>query len=96
MGVKFLREYKDVIYDLSNAMNIIDDIYKFFDMDKTMWNEMDSDEKYECVRTLADDIFYALGESEEIDICGALIKYDKFNSNIIVTNKSQSKIVKLV
>ncbi len=76
MGVKFNREYKQISDDLTKALETIEDCYEFFDMPSEDWNELAAEERHECVRTLSDDIFYALGSSRKVHVGSGTIEYD--------------------
>lgn len=76
MGVKFNREYKDISDDLTKAIETIADCYTFLEMNAEDWNELTADDRHECVRTLSDDVFYALGSSRTIHVGSGTIEYD--------------------
>lgn len=61
MGVKFNREYQDIIDEMIPAIASIEDCHMFFDMTLEEWSALEDQEKVECMRTLADDLFYGLG-----------------------------------
>ncbi|TLS52558.1 hypothetical protein FE782_07935 [Paenibacillus antri] len=79
MGVKFNREYKDIVTDLANAIGTIDDSYEAFEMDADDWSALASAEQAEFMRTLADDIFYGLGSMPKLSIGSGTIEYDPAN-----------------
>lgn len=85
MGVKFAREYKDISSDLAKAIATIDDCYEFFEMDRSFWLAMDEEERFECVRTLSDDVFYALGSSRKVSVGSGTVEYDAVKHYIRVT-----------
>lgn len=76
MGVKFNREYKDISDDLAKALQTIDDCYMFLEMEHADWNSLEEEERYECVRTLSDDIFYALGSFRKVSVGSGAVEYD--------------------
>lgn len=95
MGIKFAREYKDIIQELSTEILSIDNFYSFFEMDKTDWEQLSKDEQLDCTKTLADDIFFGLGEDPEIHIGNGSIKYlsnenilELFNDNTLIKSIS--------
>lgn len=75
MGIKFAREYKDIIDELSTEIPSIDNFYSFFEMDESDWNQLSKDEQLDCTKTLADDIFFGLGQDPEIHLGNGSIKY---------------------
>lgn len=57
MGIKFGREYKDIVTDFVRGIEMVDGFYELLDMSADDWQELEQDEQEECLRTLADDIF---------------------------------------
>ncbi|MFC0213721.1 hypothetical protein ACFFK0_14850 [Paenibacillus chartarius] len=76
MGVKFGREYGDIINDFTQALGSIDDLYTCFEMTKDDWNDLSGEEQEECVRTLADDLFYGLGSQPSLHVGGGTVTHD--------------------
>lgn len=89
MGVKYARDFKDIINDLSIAIADLQGFYQFFGMEDNEWNELDKEEQDACVRTLCDDIFYVLGENSEINVGNGTVKYDEKHHNIAIFNGKQ-------
>lgn len=79
MGVKFNREYEHIVEEMAQAIITIHDCYDLFEMSKEEWNELDRDEQIGCITTLADDIFYGLGNLPELRIGSGKIEYDAAN-----------------
>jgi hypothetical protein len=88
MGIKYAREYKKIIDELALAIQKIDGFYEFFEMSKEEWNLIDDSEKQECAKTLADDIFYGLGEESNLWVGQGSIIYYKDKSVIEIFNKN--------
>jgi hypothetical protein len=84
MGIKFAREYNDIIDELTPEILRINNFYEFFDMSKNDWEELGKDERTDCAKTLADDIFFGLNEEAEIALGDGAIKYDKSSNSIDV------------
>ena len=76
MGVKFGREYEDIVKDLTAAIAQISDCYTFFEMTEAEWNELDEQEQLECIETLSDDIFFALGKNAKIQVGSGTLIYN--------------------
>lgn len=76
MGVKFAREYEDIVKDLTNAIAQIKDCYTFFEMTKEDWDNLNETEQKECIETLSDDVFFALGTNESVAIGTGTLTYD--------------------
>lgn len=77
MGVKFGREYKDIVNELGQALQRIDSFYQFFYMTDEEWEELSGGEQRQCVETLADDIFFALGSNNQVAVGkGGMIYYN--------------------
>jgi hypothetical protein len=89
MGVKFNREYQDIIADFSNAISTIPDCHELFEMSNQEWNQLSDDERHEIVRTLADDLFYGLGNDRQLSIGSGLAEYDPKSHVIKVTSSPQ-------
>lgn len=85
MGVKFNREYEDISHELSEAIRTIEDCYEFVGMERSDWLELAQADRDECVRTLSDDIFYALGTDPSISVGSGIIEYDRSKHLIKVT-----------
>jgi hypothetical protein len=94
MGVKFNREYKDIVQDLSIAIQAIKDGYEAFEMTAEEWSTQDVGEQAEFMRTLADDIFYGLGSTPTLDIGSGKIEYDAANHLIKV--HSDEKVIHVI
>lgn len=84
MGVKFAREYKHIVQDLAEAILTIEDGHEAFEMSAEDWSSQDESERLECMRTLADDLFYGLGQSPSIEVGSGKIEYDAGNHIIKV------------
>lgn len=89
MGVKFNRDYKDIVTDLAQAVSAIPDSYEFFEMSADDWNDLEQQERAEVIRTLADDVFYGLGERPKLSVGSGQIEYDPHNHVIKVTPGSR-------
>jgi len=89
MGVRFNREYRDISEELTRAIETIEDCYEFLEMEREDWLDMDREERHECVRTLSDDIFYALGTEKIISVGSGTVEYDASRHRIKVTASPQ-------
>ncbi|WP_127583644.1 hypothetical protein [Paenibacillus koleovorans] len=89
MGVKFNREYEDIVRDLSGALGRFDGVYDSFEMSAEEWGGLEEGERSECLRTLADDLFYALGADPVMYIGAGKAVYDREHHiiKLIVTDK---------
>lgn len=94
MGVKFGREYRDIVHDLGEAIRRIDAFYDFFEMSEQDWNGLDDDEQNECVKTLADDVFYALGRDRELNVGTGHVHY--IRSKHIIKVEDGNNVVTVV
>lgn len=77
MGVKFTREYQNIISDLVDLLVDINDIYTFFEMPENIWKYLGKAKKRSYIETLADDLFFALGSEAEFNIGSGKIIYNK-------------------
>lgn len=97
MGVKFGREYEDIVTDLTAAIRQIDDCYEFIEMPAQDWRNLNDEEQTACLTTLADDIFYALGQSAQINVGQGKLTYHAGRHVISVAHgDSQVTIVSLI
>ncbi|MVP02546.1 hypothetical protein [Paenibacillus lutrae] len=97
MGIKFGREYEDIIVDLVKGLDRVDGIYDFFEMAQTDWEELPEEERQECLRTLADDIFYGLGSEPLLQVADAKVRYLKDKHLIQIDHEDQVvTIVRLI
>ncbi|MDP4094492.1 MAG: hypothetical protein Q8920_14165 [Bacillota bacterium] len=87
MGIKYTREYRDIITELTEAVMKVEDYFSFLEMDAEDWNRLKENQRLECTRTLSDDIFYALGTDPSFEIGEGSVKYIKGKSIIEVYNK---------
>lgn len=94
VGVKFNREYQEIVDDLVQAIATIEDCFVFFEMEEHEWSELKKSEQLECIRTLADDVFYGLGQNENIQVGSGHLEYNK--SKHIIKVHSKDSIVHIV
>lgn len=96
MGIKYNREYQDIIAELTKAMMEIHDLYEFFQMDHEDWKLSSDEERMEYTKTLADDVFYGLGTEGTMEVASSTIKYDKGDYSIkVIYSDDRVKIVNL-
>ena len=86
MGLKYTREYNSVIYELVAGIKLIDKFYEFFEMSEAQWNALVNSEQDEIAKTLADDIFYALGLESHFQLGNGFIKYLAYENCIDIHN----------
>lgn len=91
MGVKFGREYNDIVDDLTTAIGQIKNCYDFFEMTEDDWNQLDREQQTECLKTLADDVFFALGTNPKIEVGQGLLMYEK-RKHIITVNQGENLV----
>lgn len=97
MGVRFNREYRDIVRDLGAALGQIDNCFSAFEMEQSDWDGLDREEQIEFLQTLADDIFYGLGSEPHIAIGEGKVQYDPTNHLIRVWTDSQIvHLIKLI
>ncbi|GKS14275.1 hypothetical protein [Paenibacillus chitinolyticus] len=89
MGIKFGREYEDIIRDLMNGLGHVDGFYGFFEMSEADWHELPEEDRQECLRTLADDVFYGLGSEPLLQIADAKVRYLKDRHLIQIDHDDQ-------
>lgn len=97
MGVKFNREYKEIVQDLANAMRTIDNGYEAFEMTAEEWSVQDVQDQTEFMRTLADDVFYGLGSRPTLAVGSGTIEYDPSNHLIkVYSHGNVIHVIKLI
>lgn len=94
MGVKYNREYREIVKDLGVALGQIENCYETFEMERDDWEALDREEQTEFLRTLADDIFYGLGSEPELEVGEGKVQYDP--SHHVIKVWTESQIVRLV
>lgn len=97
MGIKFFRQYNDIIYDLVDLLIDIPNVYTFFDMPQNDWDCLSKSNKKKYTETLADDLFFALGVEKEFVIGSGKIVYNDLEHTLEVSDdKSIIGIVNLI
>jgi hypothetical protein len=97
MGVKFAREYEKVIDELTENIVALEAVYDFLGINQEEWEAFSKTTKVECAKTLADDVFYALGEEKEMAIGEETIVYDQTNHCIVFNYTSGlSTVIRLI
>ena len=97
LGVKYNREYKDIINELSKVIQNIDNFYEFIMIETADWINLNKVEQDEIVNTIADDIFFALGSENIVKLGNGLIKYNA-EMNVVEVYKQDKHIeaIKLI
>lgn len=97
MGVKHAREYEEILADLTDAIHAIGDGYLFFDMEAADWEALSEPERKELMQTLADDVFFGLGENDVIEVGSGVITYrPKHHCIEVAVNGKESRLVRLI
>lgn len=76
MGVKFAREYKDIIQDFTEALQAVKGCHDFLEMTAGDWGELEPEEREACMKTLADDLFYGLGTEGSMQVGDCVVTHD--------------------
>lgn len=82
MGVKFLRDYDDIILELQNSILTIPKFYTFLGMDDEDFSSLSKSSKEEFAKTLSDDLFYGLDAEGTIEIGEGTLKLNENNKTI--------------
>jgi hypothetical protein len=96
MGIKHGREYIDIAKDFTAAIQTIEDAYLFFEMEAEDWGGLDQAEQHEMMRTLADDVFYVLGEDHVVQVGSGTVTYHPAEHCIEVLVNGLNTVVMLV
>jgi hypothetical protein len=91
MGIKFGREYNDIIEDFTEALKSVGELYSLFEMTPEEWADLDQGEQQECIKTLADDLFYGLGADPKMTIGECTISHDK-KRHLILINQGEAVV----
>lgn len=94
MGVKYAREYEAIIEELTDALLEVDGSYEFMEMTELDWEELEASERRECIRTMADDVFYGLGTEPVLELGGGRVTYDAGTHRIQVADGG--KVTRLI
>ncbi|MGG1519440.1 hypothetical protein ABE504_28835 [Paenibacillus oryzisoli] len=79
MGIKYGREYKDIVTDFVKGIELVNGFYELLDMEANDWSALEPEEQEECLRTLADDIFYGLGSAPVMQVGAGSVRHDAAN-----------------
>jgi hypothetical protein len=86
VGVRFARKYMEISRELSDALQAIDNVYEFAHMSADCWIALNDEERRECVETLSDDVFYALGAVPVLKVGRGWVRYNPERRVITVTD----------
>jgi hypothetical protein len=95
VGVKFAREYETIIADLVQAIGGMKGCAELLEMDAEQWAQLEEEDRAECLRTLADDIFYGLGSESVMPFGDGVITYDA-SKHMIQVKYGGEKVIRLV
>lgn len=97
VGVKFAREYEDIMADLTAALEELPGSYTLLDMEEQEWAELALDEQRECMRTLADDVFYGLGSDPVLEVGEGALNHDAVKHVLTLTYPGGvTRIIRLI
>jgi hypothetical protein len=97
VGVRFNRDYPDILADLSGVLAQLPASAEFVEMNQADWLKLSPKTRREMAETIADDIFYALGDEAKIEIGDLTIEYDASLHRIFVhTLDGKAHIIKLI
>ncbi len=85
MGVKFNRQYEEIIEELTDALLDIEGCHEFFEMEEDQWIALKPRERRELLRTLSDDLFYGLGTESFIELGDSMITWHRQSHAITVS-----------
>ncbi|MFW6381048.1 MAG: hypothetical protein ACOCZ3_00770 [Bacillota bacterium] len=88
MGIKYTRSYRYIIQDLSQALHEVDEVYEFVEMPVDTWTTMSQQEQDDCLKTISDDIFYALDFNPTQYVGQGKVQYDRHNNILKVFDGS--------
>lgn len=94
MGVKYAKEYTVIIDDLTDAMQEAEDCHEVFGMETADWEALNPEERRDCIRTLADDVFYGLGADPVMELGSCVVTYDR--NNHVIRLAHPTNVVRIV
>ncbi|HHY81939.1 MAG TPA: hypothetical protein GX505_04580 [Clostridiales bacterium] len=96
MGVKYRRDYSAIIGELSSALEHIEGVHDFFEMNTDDWKALSSEERMDCIRTLSDDVIYVLGRQTTASVGSGFVEYDEKQHMIKVIDGPKITIISLI
>ena len=97
MGVRFNREYPEILADLSAILTQLPASAEFVEMDQADWLNLSPKTRKEMAETIADDLFFALGDEPTITFGELTVQYDSNLHRIFIhSSNGETHIVKLV
>jgi hypothetical protein len=85
MGVRYGKEYDHIIDELIVAIGDMDQFYVLLEMTEADWVQLDDVEQRECLKTLADDVFFGLGADPLIHLGKNTILHDNNKHTIQIS-----------
>jgi hypothetical protein len=85
MGVKFNRQYEEIIEELTDALLSIEGCHEFFEMEEEEWSRLKTRQRRELLRTLSDDLFYGLGSESFIELGDSMLTWHRENHTITIS-----------
>ncbi len=76
MGLKYTRDYDVIIDEVVKGIEQLEKVYAFIGMTPQEWKALSRQSKAACIRTMADDVFFMLGEQTTIFFEEESIDYD--------------------
>lgn len=63
IGIYFARDYSAIVEELSVKLMAVEECHRFIMMEKAEWQDLGEHEKKGFLKTMADDVIYALGRA---------------------------------
>jgi len=83
--------------ELTAALEELPGSYTLLDMEEQEWAELEAEEQLECLRTLADDVFYGLGSDPVLELGEGTLNHDVGKHVITVTYPGGvTRIIRLI
>ncbi len=89
MAITYTREYDHILDDLSRALISVPLFFESFEMEAADWDNLISDLRDVCIRSLVVYLFYVLGTELSADVGEGSAEYDPSHSIIKVTATEQ-------
>jgi hypothetical protein len=93
LGVRFNREYEDILLDFSAALAELEDSAAFVEMSIADWRKLKPKERIEIAQTVADDLFFALGDEPVLSFGDTQVVYDNQLHRLSIIKSDKSTVV---
>ena len=80
--------------ELIDAIGEVEDCYELLEIEETEWMKVSEEERRECLKTLADDVFFGLGSEPKMQLGQGYVIYDSHKHTIQI--KYSDKVIRVI